>query len=61
MEKKDAFNQTDFGSHNNNIKNGLFQMNPDMENMFNQFKSHLENIDFDEVLKNINLRGLYYL
>jgi len=56
MEKKDAFIQTDFGLHNNNnIKNGLFEMNPGMENMFNQFKSHLEKIDFDEVLKNINL------
>ena len=56
MEKKDAFIQTDFGLHNNNnIKHGLFEMNPGMVNMFNQFKSHLEKIDFDEVLKHINL------
>ena len=44
MEKKDAFNQTDFGLHNNNI-----------ERMINDFKSHLEKIDINEVIKNIHL------
>ena len=44
MEKKDAFNQTDFGLHNNNI-----------ERMINDFKSHLEKIDINEVMKHIHL------
>ena len=45
MEKKDAFNQTDFGLHNNN----------NIEKMINDFKSHLEKIDIDEVMKHIHL------
>ena len=44
MEKKDAYNQTEFGFHNNNI-----------ENMINDFKSHLEKIDINEVMKHIHL------
>ena len=46
MEKKDAFNQTDFGLHNNNNN---------IERMINDFKSHLEKIDIDEVMKHIHL------
>ena len=48
MEKKDAFDQTDFGLHNNNNNNNI-------ENMINDFKSHLEKIDINEVMKHIHL------